>query len=260
MCSWSFGENSLAHHLPRREREGGRELFDKACTSAPVAGSREGACQTPSTQKREQRRRWRRRDLLPRVGGRANRPRSRGHSRPKILALLPDFTILLTTSGLRPNLYLVQLPRVPPEILGWALRPPGFTPRRRVLVTSFPGAGQWALQERDVFLRMGVLPSQFKFSSPPTPALVPSSPAELESLRPSPSTSQGVGPGWRAEDTRGDQLAGTERMWLDLWTSEFRAWSFRLLSFLHKSRGQDRGRGEPPGSGRVAARRGSVWA
>ena len=57
MCSWSFGENSLAHHLPRRE-SGGRKrtpLFGKACTSARVAGSGEGASQTPSPLKREQR-------------------------------------------------------------------------------------------------------------------------------------------------------------------------------------------------------------
>lgn len=148
---------------------------------------------------------------MSRVGGRANRPGSRGHSRPKILALSPDFSrSSIRLLGLCPNLYLVQLPRFPRRSWAGALRPPGFTPRRSVLVTSFPGAGQWGAAGAGVFLRMGFLPNQFKFSPalrppPAPPSLVPSSPGELESLRPSPGGWRQGGPSVEgAGDTRGD--------------------------------------------------------
>lgn len=127
---------------------------------------------------------------MSRVGGRANRPGSRGHSRPKILALSPDFSrSSIRLLGLCPNLYLVQLPRFPRRSWAGALRPPGFTPRRSVLVTSFPGAGQWGAAGAGVFLRMGFLPNQFKFSPAlrphPSPAPPPSSPPVQGSWSPS---------------------------------------------------------------------------
>ncbi|CAM9326844.1 unnamed protein product [Rangifer tarandus platyrhynchus] len=134
-------------------------------------------------------------------------------------------------SGLCPNLYLVQLPRFPRRSWAGALRQPAFTPRRFVLVTSFPCAGQWGAAGAGVFLRMGFVPNQFKFS----PALVPSSPGELESLRPSPGGWRQGGPSVEgAGDTRGDlsDVAGPL-------TSELQAWSFRPRPSLLISRGQE---------------------
>lgn len=177
-CNWQkcvlglLGETVSLTICREESVEGGREL-PSSIRRALCSCCRISRRSMPNAQYPEagaEGRRWRRRDLLPRVGGRANRPRSRGHSRPKILALLPDFSrSSLRLLGLRPNLYLVQLPRVPRRSWAGALRPPGFTPRRRVLVTSFPGAGQWGAAGADVFLRMGFLPNQFKFSSPPNP-------------------------------------------------------------------------------------------
>ena len=84
-----------------------------------------------------------------------------------------------------------------------------------------------------VFLRMGFLPNQFKVS--PAPALVPSSPGELEALRPSPGGWCQGGPSVEgAGDTRGDlsDVAGPL-------TSELQTRSFRLRPSLPKSRGQE---------------------
>ena len=129
MCSWSFGENSLAHHLQRRQ-SGGRKrtpLFDKACTSAPVAGSceggsREGASQTPIPLKREQGARMAEKRPLATRWRPDKQAQVEGHSSPKILALLPDFSqSSLRLLGLRPNLYLVPSTPGSLEILGWGV-------------------------------------------------------------------------------------------------------------------------------------------
>ena len=136
--------------------------------------------------------------------------------------------MLLTAPRTVPKLVPSTATPVSPEVLGWGVTAARVRTTEVCPCHELPRRGPVG-----VFLRMGFLPNQFTFS--PAPALVPSSPGELEALRPSPGGWRQGGPSVEgAGDTRGDvsDVAGPL-------TSELQARSFRLRPSLPKSRGQE---------------------